>query len=68
MSLPELTVISVCKNCVDQVDETISSVLAQEYSAFEYIIIDGNSNDGTLEKIYSYRKAFESKRIQYVIY
>ncbi len=38
------------------IETTIKSIKAQSFKKFEYIIIDGKSNDGTLEKINKYKK------------
>ncbi len=51
------TIITVSYNAVDTIESTIKSVLSQDYNDIEYIIIDGNSSDGTKEIIFQ----FESK-------
>lgn len=52
-SLPVISVITVCYNCKDLIEETLLSVIRQEYPNIEYIIIDGASTDGTVEIIKS---------------
>lgn len=52
--LPTLSVITVVRNCVDIIENTILSVINQNYSNLEYIIIDGNSTDGTKGVIQKY--------------
>lgn len=42
-----VTVVTVCYNAKLELSKTIKSVLAQEGVSFSYVIIDGNSNDGT---------------------
>ena len=51
----KISVISVCFNARHTIKSCIESVLNQEYANLEYIVIDGESNDGTLEIIQSYR-------------
>ena len=51
---PLVTVITVVKNARKSLEETIQSVLSQDYVNLEYIIIDGKSSDGTLEIIKKY--------------
>ncbi|MCK5215190.1 MAG: glycosyltransferase [Candidatus Omnitrophica bacterium] len=41
------SVISVCWNYLDGVKTTTPSILAQKFKDFEWIIVDGNSTDGT---------------------
>ena len=51
---PLVTVITVVFNNAATIEETIRSVLFQTYDNVEYIIIDGGSDDGTLEIIKTY--------------
>lgn len=50
----KISIITVCFNSQDYIKTTIESVLSQTYSNIEYIIVDGNSTDGTLDIIKSY--------------
>jgi len=54
--LPRITVITVVYNGARHLEETIVSVLSQEYANLSYIIIDGCSTDGTQEIIERYRE------------
>lgn len=51
---PFFSIITVVKNSSDSITSTIKSVVDQKDQNIEYIIIDGNSTDGTLNKIKSY--------------
>jgi len=50
----KLSIITVVYNGVELLDGTIQSVLNQSYPNIEYLIIDGNSNDGTQNIIKRY--------------
>ena len=52
----KISVITVCFNSTSTIEETFKSVQKQSYKNIEYIVIDGGSNDGTLDLIKSYQK------------
>jgi glycosyltransferase involved in cell wall biosynthesis len=45
------SIITPTYNCGPKVVRTINSVLSQESDLYEYIVVDGNSNDGTRSEI-----------------
>lgn len=59
MSTPKISIITIVYNNVKDIEYTILSVLNQTYQHIEYIIIDGASNDGTLDVINSYRGSID---------
>jgi glycosyltransferase involved in cell wall biosynthesis len=52
--MPKFSIITVCKNAINGIANTIDSVLAQNFTDYEYIIIDSQSNDGTIDVIKRY--------------
>ena len=50
-TLPRVTVITPAFNRASLLEETILSVLEQDYPNLEYIVLDDGSEDGTLEVI-----------------
>ena len=51
----EISIITVCYNAVSTIESSILSVINQDYENVEYIVIDGNSTDGTVEVIKRYQ-------------
>ena len=49
------SIITVVKNDVKNIENTIKSVLNQSFKNYEYIIIDGKSNDGTVKVVKKYK-------------
>jgi len=50
----KVSIITVCFNSADYIASAIDSVLSQNYSDIEYIVIDGGSTDETINIIRSY--------------
>lgn len=51
----KISIITVCYNSSATIEETLKSVQAQTYKDIEYIIIDGNSKDKTLDIVNQYK-------------
>lgn len=53
---PRISIITITWNSEQYVEETIKSVISQDYENMEYIIVDGASTDKTLEIINRYKE------------
>jgi glycosyltransferase involved in cell wall biosynthesis len=56
---PMVSVITVVFNGDKTLEDTIKSVIKQDYDSFEYLIIDGGSQDGTLKIIQEYEQQID---------
>ncbi|MGV6816683.1 MAG: glycosyltransferase family 2 protein [Thiotrichales bacterium] len=50
----KISIITTVYNNQEHISQAIESVLDQSYPEIEYIVVDGNSSDGTLEIVKSY--------------
>lgn len=62
---PFLSIITSTFNSQSTLRETIDSILNQNYTNFEFIIIDGNSTDRTIDIIQEYKSIFDKKNINF---
>jgi glycosyltransferase involved in cell wall biosynthesis len=51
---PKISIITPSYNQGEYIEETIQSVISQEYPNYEYIVIDGGSKDNTVEILTQY--------------
>ena len=58
---PLFSIITVCYNSSKTIEKTIESVLNQNFDDYEYLIIDGQSTDGTIDIVESYKEKFGKK-------
>lgn len=58
-NFPLVSIVTVVLNGEHLIERTIKSVVSQGYKNFEYIIIDGNSSDSTLEIVHKYEHAID---------
>ncbi len=59
----KISIITVVKNDIKNIYRTLNSVIKQNYINKEYIIIDGNSTDGTFEEVAWFLKKSKKKNI-----
>jgi glycosyltransferase involved in cell wall biosynthesis len=52
----KVSIITISFNSADTIEDTIKSVISQDYHDLEYIIVDGGSTDNTLNIIEKYRE------------
>jgi glycosyltransferase involved in cell wall biosynthesis len=50
----KISLVTVCYNAAATIEATLKSVVAQSYTEIEYIVVDGNSKDQTLQIINRY--------------
>ena len=62
--MPKISIITITYNSRRFLEETVNSVLSQNFPDFEYIIVDGGSTDGTLDIVRKY--AEKDARVRWV--
>ena len=51
----KVSIITICYNAESTIEDTIKSVVAQDYKNIEYIIVDGLSSDKTMQIVDRYK-------------
>ena len=66
----KVSIITVCYQSAQTLEHCIKSVLSQKYKNIQYIIIDGDSNDGSKKILNKYRKLVSQESLlkRYGIY
>ena len=57
-----ISIITVCLNEIGNIEKTCESIIEQSYDDYEWIVIDGGSNDGTIE----YLSNFQDRILHFV--
>lgn len=50
----KISIITICRNIATTIERTLKSIVNQSFQNFEWIVVDGNSDDGTYEIIQKY--------------
>lgn len=66
MTIPTITVVTVCYNAEKEIEKTMISVLSQTLKNIEYIIVDGASRDGTLDVVNRVMTRYPSRKIRVI--
>lgn len=53
-TLPKISIVTIVYNGASTIEKTIRSITSQTYSNVEYVIVDGGSDDGTVDVIKKY--------------
>lgn len=63
--MSKISVITINRNNKDGLRKTMQSVLEQDFEDFEYIVVDGASDDGSVEVIQEYVILFAQKNVTF---
>ena len=55
----KISIITVCFNSEKTIERTINSVLSQNYANIEYIVVDGDSKDSTVQIVEKYQNSIQ---------
>lgn len=66
----KFSVVTICYNVEDEIEATMQSILNQTCSSeeYEYIVVDGASDDSTFDIVLSYRAKFREKGVRFRCY
>ena len=57
----KISIVTTSYNSEKTIEDTIKSVLSQNYEDYEHIIVDGNSKDNTMEIVKKYESQYNGK-------
>lgn len=63
----KISIVTPSFNSKETIGDTIRSVACQTYAPYEYIVIDGKSEDGTVDIVESFRGELEGKGIKLTV-
>lgn len=63
---PIISVITICYNAEKEIENTMISVLEQSFKDIEYIIVDGASKDGTMNKVRQILSRYPNCNVQVI--
>ena len=55
----KFSIVTITLNDFETIEQTIKSIINQNYPFIEYIVIDGGSTDGTLNILNKYKDNFK---------
>ena len=61
---PTISLITICYNAEKEIESTMISVLEQSFRDIEYIIVDGASKDGTMNKVRQILARYPNSNVQ----
>ena len=56
--LPKISIVIPCYNAASTIERTVKSLISQQYPSLELILIDGQSQDGTMAIVDTYQHHF----------
>lgn len=59
----KISIVTPTYNSEKTIERTMNSILKQDYQNIEYVIVDGNSRDNTLQIINNYKDKFDDRGI-----
>lgn len=61
VEMTKISIITINRNNKDGLRKTMQSVLDQDFDDFEYIVVDGASDDGSVEVVQEYEERFKQQ-------